>query len=233
MTNKHLVLSISLLALTGCAGGPSLPPALRPAACMPPAHQAQMKVVKRVAVLDLKNSSSTADASEKVTGPFTAKLMETRRFDLVERARIDQVIQELKLGMSGLVDAQSVKEAGRLLGADAIIVGEITNFQVEVKPFEYKYSRDRADLIPLPPGDKKPSLVTVPSETRTYTVDKYYVSVGFTLRMIVVETGEIVWTRHVARSFGMREGEYEIRNVNLLLDKLIDAAASEAACDFS
>lgn len=221
-----------LLALSACVGGPTLPPALECLSC-PPNPRPQLAGIKRVAVLELTNNSGNREASTKITGPFTARLMASGRFDLVERAQIDKAVQELRLGLSGLVDPKSAKEAGRLLGADAVIVGEITNFQVEVKPFEYKYSRDRADLIPLPPGEKNPAIVSMPAETRSYTVEKYYVSVGFTLRMIQVESGEIVWTRHVSRSFGMREGEYEIRNVNLLLDKLIDAAVAEAMCDFS
>ncbi|MBJ6723514.1 CsgG/HfaB family protein [Geomesophilobacter sediminis] len=233
MLKWSMVFLATVSALTaGCATAPSLPPALQVRQCREPAQRPRLNGMKRVAVLELKNCTASPDASEKVVGPFTAGLMETGRFDLVERNRIDKVIQELKLGMSGLVDTKTAKEAGRMLGADAVIVGEVTNYQVEVKPFEYKYSRDKTDLMPLPPGEKTPTIVTVPAETRTYTVDKYYVSVGFTLRMVAVESGEIVWSRHVAKSFGMREGEYEIRNVNLLLDKILDAAVAEAMCDF-
>jgi hypothetical protein len=50
--------------------------------------------------------------------------------------------------------------------------------------------------------------------------------------MISVATGEVVWSRSVTRSFGMREGEYEIRNVYALFDKLAEAAAQEAVHDF-
>lgn len=231
---KKTVCIIALLvAATCCTGGPALPDALvfRNSCCV--RQPLRNGTIRRVAVLEPRNATGSAEAAGKVMGPFTARLMETRRFELVERAQIDKVLQELKLGLSGIVDEKTAKEAGRLLGADAVITGEITAFQHDAKPFEYKYSRERAELLPLPPGDRTPSIIGVPAETRTYTVEKYYVSVSFTLRMIAVGSGEIVWSRHVSRSFGMREGEYEIRNVYDLLDRIVNAAVQEAVCDFA
>ena len=45
--------------------------------------------------------------------------------DVLERSRIEEVLGELELGMSGLLDDASVQEAGRALGADALVVGSL------------------------------------------------------------------------------------------------------------
>lgn len=229
---KNTVILLSLMfVLGGCAGDPKLPDALVYKHC--PRQAVKIPGVRRAAIMDLKNVTSDPDASQKVMGLITAELLNARKFELVERSQIYRVMDELKLGMSGLVDEKHAKSAGRMLGADAVIIGEITSFQHEEKPFEYKYSRERGRLLPLPPGDRTPDIIGLPAETRTYTVEKYYVSVGFALRMIAIESGEIIWSRHVTRSFGMREGEYDIRNVNILLDKILAAAVREAVCDLS
>ncbi|MBU8923012.1 MAG: CsgG/HfaB family protein [Bacteroidales bacterium] len=47
------------------------------------------------------------------------------QLDVLERSRIEDVINELELGMSGLLDDATVQEAGRALGADVIIVGSL------------------------------------------------------------------------------------------------------------
>jgi TolB-like protein len=44
---------------------------------------------------------------------------------VVERSRLEAVLREQKVGYSGLVDLSSAKKVGKLLGADAIILGSI------------------------------------------------------------------------------------------------------------
>lgn len=45
------------------------------------------------------------------------------KLDIVDRALIDKVMGELKLGMSGMLDQESVQEAGKLLGASLVGTG--------------------------------------------------------------------------------------------------------------
>lgn len=60
--------------------------------------------------------------SEKVTNELVNA---APNLDVLERSRIEEVLGELELGMSGLLDDASVQEAGRALGADAIVVGSL------------------------------------------------------------------------------------------------------------
>jgi curli biogenesis system outer membrane secretion channel CsgG len=190
-----------------------------------------LKGIRRLAVMAFRNHTENKEAPARVEGLLTEELQKSGRFELLERSQMDQALKEVALGQTGLIDEKTAKEAGKLIGADAVLVGEISCYQHEAKQIEYRYQRERSQMIPLPPGDRTPDIVTLPSESRTYTVEKYNASIGFSLRMISVSTGEVLWSKHVARSFGMREGEYEIRNVNALFDKLADAAAREAVYD--
>lgn len=49
--------------------------------------------------------------------------------DLVERSTLDKVMGELKLNASGAIDPATAKQVGKLVGADAVITGTITDFQ--------------------------------------------------------------------------------------------------------
>ena len=228
--HRSVAISALLILVVGCVAAPPLPDELvfRPTG---PKQRVDLKGIHRVAVTEFRNYTDNKEAPARLEGLLTAELQRTGRFDLLERSRIEQALKELALGQTGLLDEKTAKEAGKLIGADAVLVGEISSCQHEVKQIEYRYQRDRAQMVPLPPGDHTPDIVTLPSESRTYTVEKYDASIGFSLRLISVGTGEVLWSRHVARSFGMREGEYEIRNVNALFDKLAAAAVREAVYD--
>jgi curli biogenesis system outer membrane secretion channel CsgG len=56
-------------------------------------------------------------------------LVNIGNLDLVERSTLDKVMGELKLNSSGAVDPGTAKQVGKLVGADAIITGTITEFQ--------------------------------------------------------------------------------------------------------
>ncbi len=228
--HRPVMLSTLIILVCGCTTTPPLPDELvfRPAGLK---HQVDLKGIRRLAVMEFRNYTENKEAPARVEGLIVEELRKTRRFELLERSQMEQALKEVALGQTGLLDEKTAKDAGRLVGADAVLVGEISCYQHEVKQIEYRYQRDRSQVIPLPPGDRTPDIVTLPSESRTYTVEKYNASIGFSLRMIDVATGEVLWSKHVARSFGMREGEYEIRNVNALFDKLSEAAAREAAYD--
>lgn len=219
-----------IILVSGCTITPRLPDELqfRPVGLK---QAVDLKGIHRIAVAEFKNYTGNREAPARVQGLLTEELQKTRRFELLERSQMEQALKEVALGQTGLIDEKTAKEAGKLVGADAVLVGEISSYQHEVKQIEYRYQRERSQMIPVPPGDRTPDIVALPSESRTYTVEKYNASIGFSLRMISVATGEVLWSKHIARSFGMREGEYEIRNVNALFDKLAEAAACEAVYD--
>jgi hypothetical protein len=58
------------------------------------------------------------------------KLFEPTIFRLLERDKIDTIIEEEKLGLSGLLDNSSMKRIGSLLGADIICIGTVDQGEV-------------------------------------------------------------------------------------------------------
>lgn len=89
----------------------------------------------RVAVLNFENNSTwtywgehlgRAAADELVT-----QLLKDGRFTVVERAQLDAVLAEQRLGATGAVDAGTAAKVGRILGVQYILTGSITQFSVE------------------------------------------------------------------------------------------------------
>ena len=48
------------------------------------------------------------------------------RFKLFERSQLEKILEEQKLGMSGIVDASTAAEIGKGIGVDAIVLGSVT-----------------------------------------------------------------------------------------------------------
>jgi len=90
---------------------------------------------KIVCVLDLEDKSSHGHGWQNV-GTGIAEMMvtalsETKRYTLIEREKLESVMQEQRLGASGAVTAQTAAKIGRLLGAQFIVTGAVTEFGVK------------------------------------------------------------------------------------------------------
>jgi|GEM_PF-2374278 len=66
---------------------------------------------------------------------ITTELVKSRKVKIIERKQISKVFEELKFQRSGAIDSGSVKEIGKMLGADLVVVGtlvELPNKQIEL-----------------------------------------------------------------------------------------------------
>ncbi len=102
--------------------------------------QAQRKL--RVAVLDFDYSavndpkwisffSGGTGGSRGVSDILVNKLVDGGNFSVIERSRLDAVLKEQNLGASGRVDAASAAQIGKILGVDLVIIGSITQFDLQ------------------------------------------------------------------------------------------------------
>jgi tetratricopeptide (TPR) repeat protein len=57
---------------------------------------------------------------------ITTELVKAKKFKVIERKEIEKVFEELKLQRSGAIDPNSAKEIGKMLGADWLVVGTLT-----------------------------------------------------------------------------------------------------------
>lgn len=57
---------------------------------------------------------------------LTNRLIETKTFTVTERARLEEVMQEQRLGLSGAVESATAARVGKLTGARLVILGSVS-----------------------------------------------------------------------------------------------------------
>ena len=79
----------------------------------------------RVAVFDFDGKGITDDEATTLTERFRSVLIETKKFTMVERQKVNLILEELGLQMTGVVSEKSLSEAGAMLGVQRIVTGSI------------------------------------------------------------------------------------------------------------
>jgi len=88
----------------------------------------------RVAVVRFDNNSTwhwwgdrLGDAAADV---FVTAMLESGRFSLIERQKVDEILLEQDLGATGRITPQTAARIGKMLGADLILTGSISEFSI-------------------------------------------------------------------------------------------------------
>jgi len=87
-----------------------------------PCVEAQQAVVT-VGILPVTDSSGKAVADHSITSELSAVLARYRFIRQVERARLDELVKEIQLGMTGLLDETSAAKAGKIKGLEVLVLG--------------------------------------------------------------------------------------------------------------
>lgn len=93
----------------------------------------------RIAVITFDNKSGMWSGSLDDLAPnmLVTHLVRSDRFSVMERDRLDEILREQNLGVSGQVTPESAARIGRLLGVDFLITGTITKFTVEQRRAQF------------------------------------------------------------------------------------------------
>src|SRR5512137_2610605 len=100
------------------------------ALCSMPAHAGFKKT--KIAVLDFQmqgEESSSKDMGKIVAEWLITGLVETGRFDVIERRLLEKLLEEQKLGATGAIDPSSAAQLGKILGVKTIVSGTVTSVE--------------------------------------------------------------------------------------------------------
>ena len=141
-----------------------------------PVVVAQTKKKERMAIMPFGESGSKIEgAGAAAADVLTEVLVKNKRFSLVERERLDGLIKEQKLGMTGLIDDATAAQVGRLLGVKYMIFGNVNDASAK----KVKKTRHRKDR----------------KSGKTYSTPYWEIQCNalVTARVIDIETGEILF----------------------------------------
>ena len=85
---------------------------------------------KRIAVsrFDDRSGSGYSHVGSGVSDMLTTALVKSGKFVVIERAEFDKVLEEQKLGQSGVVTPESAPKVGKALGVELLVIGSVTEF---------------------------------------------------------------------------------------------------------
>jgi hypothetical protein len=131
--------------------------------------------IKKVGVLKFDSSqvsfTTGYDPGYMVADEFVFQFI-NNGVRVIERSRLEDVIKEHKLWKSGDIDPATIKEMGKILGVDALLLGTVTRYIPDEKKRIYIKTRQ---------GEVQEDIFLVNAE------------VGINARLVDTVTGEVVW----------------------------------------
>lgn len=132
MENSKKYIILIFLLLFSCVSLQTVTPKQEPLPTLDLLSYSGPRLV--IAVADLMNKSEFDDPriGKGITQMFITALVNSGRFRLVERQTevMDLLLKEQKLVKIGIVDPSTVAKVGKMIGAKAFILGEITEFGI-------------------------------------------------------------------------------------------------------
>ncbi len=132
----------------------------------------------------------SSDVARELSGMLTNELASTGKFKMVEREKLDKVLDEQDLADSGRVNKKTGAKIGKLTGAQYLVVATVTAFETQTRG-----TGGGVSFRGISVGGKK---------------EDAYIAID--LRVIDTTTGEVEYTRSVearASSGGMSVGLYK------------------------
>ncbi|HUT99246.1 MAG TPA: CsgG/HfaB family protein [bacterium] len=99
---RTLVILLALLAVAGLAEQPA------------------------IAIVDFEAVNCDEGIAKAVGEIMRTEIIATGRFRVIERAQLAKIIEEHSFQLSGMVDASTIAEFGKLVGADYVAVGSVS-----------------------------------------------------------------------------------------------------------
>jgi TolB-like protein/tetratricopeptide (TPR) repeat protein len=78
-----------------------------------------------ISILPLESAGAQSVSAQSVYESLIASFVNQRRFHVIERERMEEVLRELKLSQTDLVDPSTASKVGKIVVADAILTGTI------------------------------------------------------------------------------------------------------------
>nr|WP_027338827.1 CsgG/HfaB family protein [Halonatronum saccharophilum] len=177
--------------------------------------------LKRMAVIEFEDTTYRTyryNLGRRATSLFTAKLLsrDPKFIEVIERARLNQILEEQKLGASGLVDSSTAKDIGNILGVDFLVVGKVLSGSVTEDRNSQKVDvRYQDDPV-----------------TRTNVQKEAYTQIIFNI--LDVSNGAIVLSETIRERENFRTSYYQGESVSIPSDEeMIDDVLTKAVDRFA
>lgn len=121
---------------------------------------------------------------------------------VVDRDNIQKILDEQRLGMTGVVDESSAVSAGKLLGAHAVIMGTVTSFQ-EIPGSLRKSTKEGYESYEVKQLNAETGQYTMVTRFRPTNYTEFFkenkATVSFSFKVVSLETGQVLLSKVIDR----------------------------------
>ncbi|HEY0977858.1 MAG TPA: CsgG/HfaB family protein [Flavobacteriales bacterium] len=158
-----------------------------------------------VAVLPFSGPKDRAGQTAAVQAYATTALTESKDpfLRVVDRENIDRILEEQRMGLSGVVDESTAVSAGKLMGAQAVLMGTLINYREE--PGKVRQStKDGYESYQVKQLNQETKESYFVTKYKPVKYIEYYqenkVTISFSYKLVSLETGEVLLSRIVDQS---------------------------------
>jgi len=128
---KFLTLAVCVMLLTSCSTTRKAALEEKPSVQNYEAVEKYIGPRKKLAIAKFENATRFGKRrlGDNITGVLTTELAKTNRFTLLERERVDKILEQVALSQAGLTEG--TLEQIQLLDADFILSGAVTHYAVK------------------------------------------------------------------------------------------------------
>lgn len=104
---------------------------------------------RRIGVIDFENKAPYAQAriGNTATDILITELTKSGKFIVVERDKMNKIMEEQKLGQSGAIDPDTAAKVGKILGLNAIVTGSVSQFGVKKEGKDFIVSQSKQQIV--------------------------------------------------------------------------------------
>ncbi len=88
----------------------------------------------KIAIMEFPDlNGNITELGKFIPEELTTRFFKTKKFNVVERQLLSQILKEQNLGMTGLLDASSAAQVGKMAGVDAIVTGTLSDLGTTIR----------------------------------------------------------------------------------------------------
>ncbi len=147
--NKLMALGVTLVLSVACS--PSKTVKMQQALSVDKTERVESKYAgpkRRIGVSEFVNKTTYGQGrlGGSATDILVTELTKSGKFIVVERDRMEKIMEEQKLQSQGMTDPQTAAQVGRILGLEAIVVGAVSQFGVKTEGSDYLISQTKKQV---------------------------------------------------------------------------------------
>lgn len=167
-------------------------------------NQAVEKGRYAIAVLPFAGTKKEQSARIQALATTALTAIDDPFIKVVDRENIERILAEQRMGLSGVVDEATAVQAGKLIGAHAVLMGNLIDYREETGQVKRSTKEGFQSFQVKVPDPMRPGYMMMVTRFKPARYTEYYqenkVYCSFSYKLVSLETGEVLLSKVVDRN---------------------------------